>query len=133
MAVSTDVELAGEPVTYPSPGQLVDAALSTPGFIETLERLPDPKDWANAHVSSWMKKPYPPQPRLEGARDAPEGILEIIQFFAGSGPRGPFMVEAVIDPWTAESFGASAWPGWVTPRSEAEEAAASSPAPSPSP
>ena len=31
-----------------------------------------------------MKKPYPPQPRLEGARDAPDGILEVSQFFSGS-------------------------------------------------
>ena len=32
VSVSTDVELAGDPVAYPSPGQLVDAALSTPGL-----------------------------------------------------------------------------------------------------
>ncbi len=62
-----------------------------------------------------MKKPYPPQPRLEGARDAPDGIIEIMQFFTGSDAGTPFMVNAVIDPWTAESFGASAFPGWVTP------------------
>ena len=132
VSVSTDVELAGEPVAYPSPGQLVDAALMSPGFIETLERLPDPKDWANAHVSSWMKKAYPPQPRLEGARDAPDGIIEIMQFFTGSDAGTPFMVNAVIDPWTAESYGASAFPGWVTPRPGATPAAPS-PAPSPSP
>ena len=115
VSVSTDVELAGDPVEYASPGELVDAALSTPGFVETLERQPDPRDWANAHVSSWMKKPYPPQPRLEGARGAPAGIIEVTQFFGGSERGAPFVVEAVIDPWTAESYGATAWPGWVTP------------------
>ena len=132
VSVSTDVELAGDPVAYPSPGQLVDAALMSPGFIETLERLPEPKDWANAHVSSWMKKGLPPQPRLEGARDAPAGIIEIMQFFTGSDAGTPFMVNAVIDPWTAESYGASAFPGWVTPRPGATPADPS-PAPSPSP
>jgi hypothetical protein len=112
VSVSTDVELAGDPVAYPSPGQLVDAALSTPGFIETLERLPDPREWANTHVSFWPKPPYPLQPRLEGARDAPDGILEVTQFLSGRDDSMPFVVTAVIDPWTAESYGASAWPGW---------------------
>ena len=41
VSVSTDVTLAGDPVGYPSPGQLADAALSTPGFIEALEMVPD--------------------------------------------------------------------------------------------
>ncbi len=117
VSVSTDVTLAGGPVDYPSPGQLVDAALSTPGFVETLERQPDPRDWANAHVATWLKRPYPRQPRLAGARGAPEGILEIGQFFSGSDVDTPFVVGAVIDPWTAESYGAYAWPGWSEPRS----------------
>ncbi|CAN5636756.1 hypothetical protein BH23CHL8_BH23CHL8_12490 [soil metagenome] len=122
VSVSTDVTLTGDPVAYPSPGQLVDAALSTPGFVETLERLPDPHDWANTHVSAWKKPPYPTQPRLEGARKAPDGILEVTQFFARSDITIPFVVSAVIDPWTAESYGASAWPGWVFPGSGSAEA-----------
>jgi hypothetical protein len=133
VSVSTDVTLAGDPVAYPAPGQLVDAALSTPGFIETLERLPDPRDWANTHVSSWMKKPYPLQPRLDGARDAPDGILEVDQFLSGRDDSSPFVVTAVIDPWTAESYGASAWPGWITPESGSVEAAPPGATPSPSP
>ncbi len=128
VSVSTDVELDGDPVDYASPGEIVDAALSTPGFVETLERLPDPKAWANAHVGHWNKPPYPPQPRLDGARDAPAGILEVTQFFAGSDRDAPFVVEAIIDPWTAESDGASAWPGWVTPGTRQVEAGPSVPA-----
>jgi hypothetical protein len=133
VSVSTDVELAGDPVAYPSPGQLVDAALMSPGFIETLERQPDPRDWVNTNIAWWKKRPYPPQQRLLGARDAPGGILEVGLFFDDSDDSAPFALSAVIDPWTAESYGVSAWPGWVTPRSEAAEAGASSPAPSPSP
>ncbi len=125
VSVSTDVELAGDPVAYPSPGQLVDAALMSPGFIETLERQPDPRDWVNTNIAWWKKRPYPPQQRLLGARDAPGGILEVGLFFDDSDDSAPFALSAVIDPWTAESYGVSAWPGWVTPRSEAAEAGTS--------
>lgn len=103
-AVATDVTLAGEPVDYPSPGQLVDAALSTPGFIEALELAPDPSAWMNANDAWWPARPYPSQPRLAGALDAPSGILEMGQF-VGSDIDRPFVVGAVVDPWAGESFG----------------------------
>lgn len=104
VSVSTDVTLAGEPVDYPSPGQLADAALSTPGFIEALELAPDTNAWMNANDAWWPKRPYPDQPRLAGAIDAPAGIVEIGQF-VGSDIDLPFVVGAVLDPWTGESFG----------------------------
>jgi hypothetical protein len=103
VAVTTDVTLDGDPVSYPSPGQLVDAALATPGFVDALALAPDPTDWANAD-DWWPTSPYPPQPHLDGARDAPDGIVEIEQI-VGSDIEVPFMVGAALDPWTGESFG----------------------------
>ena len=107
VSVGTDVTLGGRPVGYPSPGQLVDAALATPGFLEVLEAAPPPAEWANPMLSSWLKRPYPPQPRLAGAQDAPQGIVELGWFFAGI--HYPFMVGAVIDPWTGDVFSAYGW------------------------
>jgi hypothetical protein len=103
-SVSTDVTLGGDPVGYPSPGQLADGALSTPGFVEALEMAPDTEAWMNAWTSWWPRRPYPPQPRMAGAASAPQGILEVGQF-VGSDLDRPFVVGAVIDPWTGESFG----------------------------
>jgi hypothetical protein len=103
VSVAADVTLSGEAVAYPSPGQLADAALATPGFVETLERATDPTDWENGD-SWWPKPPYPPQPRLDAARDAPVGIVEITEV-VGSDIESPFIVGAVVDPWTGESFG----------------------------
>jgi hypothetical protein len=106
VVVTTDVTLAGDPVTYPSPGQLADAALSTPGFIEALEMAPNTDAWMNAWAAWWPRRPYPPQPRMAGTASAPRGVLEIGQF-VGSDLDRPFVVGAVIDPWTGESLGSS--------------------------
>lgn len=106
VSVSTEVTLAGDPVGYPSPGQLADAALATPGFIEALDMAPETDAWMNAWTSWWPRRPYPPQARMAGATSAPRGILEIGQF-VGSDLDRPFVVGAVIDPWTGESYGSS--------------------------
>jgi hypothetical protein len=106
VVVTSDVTLAGDPVTYPSPGQLADAALSTPGFIEALAMAPETDAWMNAWASWWPRRPYPPQPRMAGTASAPRGVLEVGQF-VGTDLDRPFVVGAVIDPWTGESYGSS--------------------------
>ena len=107
VSVGTEVTLSGRPVGYPSPGQLVDAALAAPGFLDVLRTAPPPEEWANPMLSTWLKRPYPPQARLAGALEAPHGIVELGWFFAGI--TRPFMVGAVIDPWTGEAFSAYGW------------------------
>lgn len=103
VTVGMDVTLAGSPVSYPTPGQLADAALGTPGFITVLEAS-DPDAWMQAGAQYWKKAPYP-SARLAGVT-APRGILEIDQL-VGSDIDRPFVVGAAIDPWTGESFGSS--------------------------
>jgi hypothetical protein len=103
--LDVDIVLAGDPVTYPSPGQLVDAALETPGFIETLELAPSAKDWANSAASPSRTTSRFRQPRFDGARTAQHGIIEIMQFLTGS----VFVAGAILDPWTGESYGAYGW------------------------
>jgi hypothetical protein len=107
-SVSADVTLAGDPVAYPSPGHLADVALATPGFVDALELSPDPARWFNSSADFWAKPPYPGQPRFDAARDAPKGVLELVQF-VGSDVESPFIAGAILDPWTGESFGSYGW------------------------
>lgn len=102
--VSVSVTLAGGPVGYPSPGQLVDRALQSPGFIEFLEQYPDPAGWANTGASWWPGPRYPTQPRFDAGRAAPHGVLEVVLYTLGIGQ--PWVGGVVLDPWTGESYGA---------------------------
>ena len=97
--VSATVLLGGTTSTaYRTPQELVDAALDTPGMLEWLQQT-TVQDWGNISVSFWGSPPYPAQPRLDSARGAPDGILEL-GLFTDTG-----WGDVVLDPWTGESFG----------------------------
>lgn len=103
--VTVAVELEGaDTFRYPSPGQLADTALREPAFLDFLERYPDPAGWANTGTTFWPRQPYPPQPRLDPARGAPDGILDITLYT--NDLNVPWVGGVVVDPWTGESLGA---------------------------
>lgn len=102
--VSTTITLEGEPFPFPSPGDLADRALGEADFRAFLAMYPDPATWANTGASFWEDPPYPPQPRLDGARGAPDGILEVNLYT--NDLNTPWVGGVVLDPWTGESFGA---------------------------
>lgn len=106
LTVTDRIDLAGKPVAYPSPGQLVDAALRTPGVLEAIDALTDePRMWDDAHWVFWSRPPYPGRVRMVPDGQAPDGILEI-GLFPSAGPIG--FLEVLIDPWTGTTFGMSA-------------------------
>jgi hypothetical protein len=133
VTVSTALGVAGSGPAYPSPGELVDAALRDPAFAAWVAASPGGADWENPYMTAKPGPGYPDQPRYAGLGDrAPHGVAEVWLTRRVDGTTAHGI--GLVDPWTAEPIGFALqcgndpcpedWPG--DPR-------VASPVPSPSP
>lgn len=102
IAATADLELTGSDPGFPTPIEIVEAALTDPTFAAWVDADATRESWTNAYYGGWPGPGYPPQPRFAGLAElAPDGIVEValIQDLPG---HPDVMVTAMVDPWTGE-------------------------------
>lgn len=136
ISASADLTLSGTDPAFPTPVELVEAALTDPTFAAWVDADPTREDWTGTYFGAWPGPGYPPQQRYTGLSGrAPNGIVEVA--LVRDLPHHPdTMGSALLDAATGEVLGFGldcanevCPAGWEhDPRRPAP-----SPAPSPSP
>jgi hypothetical protein len=103
--IAAPVEIDGpDPFLYPSPGQLVDATLETPGFQAWLDSRTAPPGWSNTFGDTADSRVN--RQAFGWSTPLPDGVAEI-GLFANSSPGGDATISgsAFVDPYTGYSYG----------------------------
>jgi hypothetical protein len=105
ISAKADLELTGTDPGFPTPIEIVEAALADPAFAAWVAADPTRADWAGTYFGGWPGPDYPAQSRFAGlAGRAPDGIAEVwlVRDLPGSADA---IGAALVDPWTGAVLG----------------------------
>lgn len=100
------VRLIGPAWRWPSPGQLVDAALEDPFFGDWIARQAPPREWSNTTFHTSQHWIYTEPVGYEGA--APDGTVHLGLFAGSWSPVVGWYGQVLLDPWTGTVLGSGA-------------------------
>jgi len=108
ISVSSPVTLERRPFPWPSPGQIVDTVIETPGFLDWLKTRSVPGQWDNTELMLPLGSSAFEECFFGFTGLAPNGTLTLGVFAYPPGsdtdPNPSIWGGSLIDPWTLTSF-----------------------------